>query len=47
MAQKEDAEDGLIKKKSEQLFLAKPITPEELATAIKKILERREVDFKK
>ena len=47
MAQKEEVEDGLIKKKSERLFLAKPITPEELATAIKKILERREVDFKK
>jgi len=41
MAQKEEAGDDLTEEKSKRLLLTKPITPEELATAIKKILEKK------
>ena len=42
VVQKEDFGDDLIKKSGGHLFLAKPITPEELVTAIKRILEEKE-----
>ncbi len=42
IVQKEEFGDDLIKKSGRHLFLAKPVSPKELETAIKKILEKKE-----